>query len=71
MDVHVKTGKKTGKVIKKDFGVYEVWVKSPPVKGAANKELITALANHFNVKTYNLRIIKGPASSLKIVELSE
>ena len=71
MDVHVKSGKKENKVIKKNFGEYEVWVKSPPVKGQANKELIQVLANYFSVKPYNLRIVKGLTSSIKVVELTK
>lgn len=71
MDVHVKSGKNENKVIKLDFANYEVWVKSPPVKGQANKELIRVLANYFMVKPYNLRIVKGLTSPLKIVELTK
>lgn len=70
IDIHVKSGKNEGRVIKKGFADYEVWVKSPPLKGLANKELIITLANYFNVKPYKLRIVKGHTSPLKIVELS-
>ena len=71
LDVRVKAGKKESKVIKKDFGEYEVWVKKRPVKGAANKELIKVLADYFNVKAYNLRIVGGLTSSKKVVELTK
>ncbi|OGM60021.1 hypothetical protein A2955_01470 [Candidatus Woesebacteria bacterium RIFCSPLOWO2_01_FULL_37_19] len=71
MEVHVKVGKGESKVIKKDFAKYEVWVKSQPVKGQANKELLNTLANYFNVKPYNLRIVKGLTSPIKIVELKK
>ena len=71
MDVLVKIGKKESKVIKNGFGDYEVWIKARPVKGAANKELIKVLANYFNVKPYNLRIVKGLNSPKKIVELTK
>ncbi|KKQ25609.1 MAG: hypothetical protein US39_C0006G0047 [Microgenomates group bacterium GW2011_GWC1_37_12b] len=69
MDVSVKTRKEKTNVIKKGFGNYEVWVKAPPYKGMANKEVISVLANYFSVKPYNLRIVKGLTSSLKVVEL--
>ncbi len=69
INVHIKTGKNESKVIKKDFGEYEVWVKARPVKGAANKELIKVLADYFNVKPYCLRITKGLISPIKTVEL--
>ena len=39
INVSVKAGKQESRVIKKDFGEYEVWVKARPVKGAANKEI--------------------------------
>lgn len=71
INVFVKSGKKESKVIKKDFGEYEVWVKAKPVKGAANKEIIDVLANYFSVKPYNLRIVKGLTSPLKIIELKK
>lgn len=71
ISVKVKTGKSQTKVIKLDFAKYEVWVKVPPVKGQANKELINTLANYFNVRPYNLRIVKGLINSVKVVELSE
>ena len=70
INVHIKTGKSESKVIKKDFAEYEVWVKSQPMKGAANRELLETLANYFSVKPYNLRIVKGLTSPLKILELS-
>lgn len=68
-DVRVKTGKKESKVIKRDFADYEVWVKAKPVKGAANRELIKVMADYFNTKPYNLRIVKGLTSPSKIIEL--
>jgi uncharacterized protein YggU (UPF0235/DUF167 family) len=71
LNVFVKAGKMESKVIKKDFGEYEVWVKAKPVKGAANKEIIDVLANYFSVKPYNLRIVKGLTSPLKIIELTK
>jgi len=71
IDVRVKTGKSESKVIKKDFAEYEVWLKSHPVKGAANKELISVLANYFNVKKHDLMIVNGLISPQKIIELRE
>ena len=69
LEIHIKTRKSEAKVIKKAFGEYEVWVKSAPIKGAANNELIIILASYFNTKPYNLRIIKGLTSPIKIIKL--
>lgn len=67
----MKTGKNESKVIKKDFADYEVWLKARPVKGAANKELIEVLANYFNRKPYEIRIVKGLTMPIKIIELTK
>jgi len=66
--IRVKTGKNESKVIKKDSGGYEVWVKARPVKGSANKEFIKTLSKYFSLKPYNLRIVKGFTSPTKIIE---
>lgn len=71
IDVFVKTGKKERKVIKNSFADYEVWVKARPVKGAANKELITVLSDYFNVRKSNLRIVRGLTSPRKLIELKK
>ena len=71
IDVYLKHSKNESKVIKIDFAKYEVWVKSPPFKGRANKELIEVLANYFNVKSYNLRIAKGLTNPNKTLELTK
>jgi uncharacterized protein len=71
MDVLVKSGKDKNQVIKLDFAKYEVWVKARPVKGEANKAVLEVLASYFSVKTYNLRIVRGLTSPLKIIELTK
>lgn len=71
INIKVKTNRNESRVIKKEFAEYEVWVKSPPVKGLANKELLNTLSSYFNVKPYNLRIVRGLTSSIKVVDLTE
>lgn len=51
----------------KDF--IKVYVKSPPVEGKANKELIEVLAEHFNIKKNQIEIIRGKKSHKKIVKI--
>jgi len=46
-----------------------VGLKSKPEKGEANKELITRLAEHFNVHSSHVRILSGFKSRNKIVEI--
>ena len=46
-----------------------VSVKEPPVHGLANKAIIRALANHFNVAQSRIRIVSGHTSRQKVVEV--
>ncbi len=46
-----------------------IGVKSKPVKGEANKEIIKKLAKHFGVSTTLVQIKSGHKSREKIVEI--
>lgn len=47
----------------------KVYVAAPPTEGKANKAVIELLAEFFEVKRGNVRIIKGEKSREKIVEI--
>lgn len=47
-----------------------IGVKSRPVGGAANKEIIKKLAKHFGVSSANISIKSGHRSKTKIVEIT-
>jgi len=46
-----------------------IGVKSKPVKGEANKEIIKKIAKHFKVSTINVKIKSGHKSHEKIIEV--
>ena len=46
-----------------------VSVKEPPVHGLANKAIIKALADYFNVAQVRVRIVSGYTSRQKVVEI--
>ena len=46
-----------------------VSVKESPVHGLANKAIIKALANYFNVSQVRVRIVSGYTSRQKIAEI--
>ena len=50
---------------------YRVWVKAPPVKGQANKELIGLLADYFNTSASAIVIKRGMHSRNKLIEIKE
>lgn len=47
-----------------------VGIKSKPIEGAANKEIIKKLARHFRISSANIAIKSGHKSKTKIVEIT-
>jgi uncharacterized protein len=56
-------------IVGEQNGVLRVRIVAPPVDGAANKELIRALAKHFAVRTGAVNIISGQSSRTKKVSI--
>ena len=46
-----------------------IGIKSKPVKGEANKEIINKLSKHFQISTSSIQIKSGHKSKQKIVEI--
>lgn len=44
-------------------------IKSLPIEGRANKELVRLLSKHFHVPQTSIAIIQGKSSRRKIVEI--
>ncbi len=61
---------------KKDFleisgSTIKIGIKSKPVKGQANLEIIKKLSKHFGLPATNIQIKAGKRSSHKIVSILE
>lgn len=57
--------------IDKDLlGTLNVYVSAPPLEGRANEAVILALAEHFKVKKYQIRIIAGQKTKNKVCEIN-
>lgn len=69
--VKVKPNAKQSKVVYAEDGSLIVYLKSPPVDGKANQELIALLAKEFKVTKQAVRIKSGAGSRQKIVEIDE
>ena len=50
-------------------GILRVKISAPPVKGKANKELITFLSQRLRVGKDRLRIIKGHTARNKVIAI--
>ncbi len=48
-----------------------VRVKSPPVEGRANREMIEVLSDYFGVPKSRIRIVAGKSSRDKLVEIEK
>lgn len=55
--------------VKKVGNVIKVWLKSPPVEGRANAELIVTLAKKFSVPKSAVQIKSGLSGKLKHVDI--
>ncbi len=67
--VKVKPNSKQQKIEELSDGSLNVHLKSPPVDGKANEELIKILAEKFSVPKSYIRIKSGLTSRQKVVEI--
>jgi uncharacterized protein len=67
--VKVKPNSKKQTLEESTDGSLTVHLKSSPIDGKANKELIELLAKKFNVKKSSVRIKLGLSSRTKLIEI--
>ncbi len=67
--VKVKPNSKQQKIEEQPDGSLTVHLKSPPVDGKANEELIKLLSDKFDVPKSHIRIKSGLSSGQKLVEI--
>ncbi|MGB3640730.1 MAG: DUF167 domain-containing protein [Rivularia sp. (in: cyanobacteria)] len=67
--VKVKPNSKEQKIIDEADGSLTIRLKSPPVDGKANEELIKVLSKKFNVPKSYIRIKSGASSRQKLIEI--
>lgn len=69
--VRVKPNARAPRIEQAPDGTLIAWLKSPPVEGRANEELIERLAERFGVSRGAVRIGSGRAARLKVVEIRQ
>ncbi|WP_330203723.1 DUF167 domain-containing protein [Cyanobacterium sp. Dongsha4] len=70
ISVKVKPRSKKQTIEKKEDDTWLVNLKSPPIDGKANQELITVIAKQFGVKKSQVIIKSGLSNPNKIIEIS-
>lgn len=69
LSVKVKPNTKQQKIEESESGNLIVWLKSSPVEGKANRELIELLSQKFKVPKSQIFLKSGQTSRQKIVEI--
>ena len=67
LTVKVKPGARTSALSEMDDGTWSAQIKSPPVDGKANDELIALVAKHFGVRRAQVSIKSGAGGRAKHV----
>lgn len=70
IQVTVKPNSRVSRLEESD-GAWIARVKSPPVDGKANKELLELIAEHFDVPRSSITIKSGAGARVKRVEIQE
>lgn len=78
INLFVKTGQKIQKIEKMDnypsdnhLETYKIWVKSEPVDGKANSEIVKLLSIEFRIPRRLIKITSGFTSNRKIVLIDQ
>jgi uncharacterized protein (TIGR00251 family) len=70
IQVKVKPNARTSELCQGDDGLWLAQLKSPPVDGKANAELIALVAKHFGCRKADVTIKRGAAGRVKLVEIA-
>jgi uncharacterized protein (TIGR00251 family) len=67
--IKVKPSSKQQKIERQEDGSLLIYLKSPPVDGKANQELIKLLSDRFDIPKSHITIKSGLSSKHKLIEL--
>jgi len=71
LQIKVKPSARVSALEKQDDGSWKASIKSPPVDGKANQELIKLVAKQFKCPKTAITIKSGSGSRLKLIQISE
>ncbi len=69
LQVKVKPNARTQSLVQGEDGVWLAQLKSPPVDGKANAELVALLAAHFGCRKQDVHIKAGASGRMKRVRI--
>ena len=71
LQLKVKPNARAQSLVEGDDGIWLASLKSPPVDGKANAELIALLAKHFGCRQADVTIKTGAGGRLKLVKIAD
>lgn len=71
IQIKVKPNSRASVLQQNEDGTWLAQLKSPPVDGKANEELIALVAKHFKTRKANVSIKSGASSRTKLIQISE
>jgi uncharacterized protein (TIGR00251 family) len=69
LQIKVKPNSRTSSLVQQPGGTWMARIKSPPVDGKANKELIALVADHFGCRKADVEIKSGASGRMKLVRI--
>ena len=69
LQVKVKPNARASALEQQPDGAWTATLKSPPVDGKANQELVALVARHFGCSKADVRIKSGASGRVKLVEI--
>jgi len=71
LQVRVKPNSRVCGLEMQDDGTWLARVKSPPVDGKANKELVTLIAQHFRLPRSRVSVKSGASGRMKLIQVDD
>ena len=71
IQIKVKPNSRASLLEQRDDGTWLAQIKSPPLEGKANEELIALVAKHFECRKSDVSIKAGASGRTKLVRISQ
>lgn len=71
IQVKVKPNSRASLLEEKEDGTWLAQIKSPPVDGKANEELLGLIAKHFKCRKSDVRIKSGASTRIKLIQIGD
>lgn len=71
IQIKVKPNSRVSLLQQNEDGTWLAHLKSPPVDGKANEELIALVAKHFNLRKSAVSIKSGGSSRIKLIQINQ